>query len=77
MTPRKPLRPLGLDSRLRTMLQVRNLSIAKAAENCGLSTPSFETYLYGKSLPGAAALLSIAKGLGCSVDWLLGEGEQA
>lgn len=74
---RKPPEPRGLNSRIRTMLQVRDLTVSKAAERCSLPQPTFETYLYGKNLPGAAALLSMSRGLGCSVDWLLSGGDQA
>ena len=69
--------PRGIESRIRTMLQIRNLTVAKAAERCQLPVPTFETYLYGKNLPGAAGLLLLSRGLGCSADWLLGRGEAA
>lgn len=77
MTKLKPLDPRGIDSRIRTMLQVRNLTVARAAERCRLPQPTFETYLYGKNMPGAAGILCLSRGLGCSADWLLGGGEQA
>jgi len=77
MTPPKPHEPRGMDSRIRTMLQVRDLTVAKAAERCRLPLPTFECYLYGKNLPGAAGLLCMSKGLGCSADWLLDGGEAA
>lgn len=77
MTTPKPLEPRGMDSRIRTMMQVLDLTVAKAAHRCRLPVPTFETYLYGKCLPGSAGLYCLSKGLGCSADWLLGGGEVA
>lgn len=77
MTKLKPHEPRGIDSRIRTMLQIHNLTVAKAAERCRLPLPTFETYLYGKNIPGAAGVLCLSRGLGVSADWLLSGGEQA
>lgn len=71
MTTLTPPKPRGMDSRIRTMMQIHNLSVAKAAKLCDLSEPSFTGYMAGKNLPGSAALLALATGLGCSADWLL------
>ena len=57
--------------RIRLQVERHNLTIAKAAKDCGISNASFEDYLYAKSLPGAVALAGLAKGLRCPVGWLL------
>lgn len=62
---------LALGKRIRTQMQVLNLTVARAAEVCDLPKPSFEDYLYGKSLPGAESLVGLSRGLGCTTDWLL------
>lgn len=77
MTRPEPRRPRGMDSRIRTMLQVRNLTVVAAAKTCSLPQSTLEDYLAGKSLPGSAALLALSQGLGCSADWLLGGGQEA
>lgn len=71
MTPNTPKKPLGLDSRIRTMMQIHDLSVPQAAKLCDLSEASFTGYMAGKNLPGATALMALADGLGCSADWLL------
>lgn len=62
---------LAVGKRIRTQLQVRNLTVARAAELCGLPKPTLEEYLYGKSLPGAESLALLSLGLSCTTDWLL------
>lgn len=64
-------KPRGVGGRIRTMMQVKDLTVPKAAALCNLTVPSFETYLYDQHLPGAAALMALSDGLGCSADWLL------
>lgn len=62
---------VAIATRIRTRMQIHNLTVLKAAGLCGLPKPTFEEYLYGKSLPGAAALVALSRGLGCTTDWLL------
>ena len=67
--------PEAMGRRIRLQVERHNLSVPKAALACNLSQASFETYLYGKNMPGALALASLAHGLCCTADWLLfGEG---
>jgi transcriptional regulator with XRE-family HTH domain len=62
---------LAIGKRIRTKMQVHNLTVARAAELCSLPKPTIEEYLYGKSLPGAETLVALSRGLGCTTDWLL------
>lgn len=62
---------LAIGKRIRTQIQVRNLTIDRAANLCGLPKPTIEQYLYGRSMPGAEALVALSRGLGCTTDWLL------
>lgn len=62
---------VAFGKRIRTQMQVRNLTVARAADLCGLPKPTLEEYLYGKSLPGAESLIGLSQGLGCTTDWLL------
>lgn len=57
--------------RIRLQIERHALTVPKAAAACNMSVPSLESYLYGKSLPGAFALANLAEGLRCSTDWLL------
>ena len=70
MTRTEPC-PAGIARRIRLQVERHNLSVPKAALACNLSQASFETYLYGKNMPGAVALASLANGLRCTADWLL------
>lgn len=63
--------PDAVASRIRIQVERFKLTVPKAALACNLSQATFETYLCGKSMPGGVALSSLAKGLRCSVDWLL------
>lgn len=63
--------PQAFAARIRLLLQIRNLTVPAAARACQMPQPTFEMYLYAKSLPGAEALANLAKGLVCTVDWLL------
>ena len=63
--------PKQIGARIRIQLERHDLTVPKAAAACGLSQPSFETYLYGKNSPGASALAGLAHGLRCSADYLL------
>ena len=62
---------LAIGKRIRTRMQTANLTVEHAAKLAGLSKATLEEYLYGKSLPGAGALVGLSKGLGCTTDWLL------
>lgn len=62
---------LAIGKRIRTQIQVRNLTVERAASLCGLPKPTVEEYLYGKSLPGAESLVALSQGLSCTTDWLL------
>ncbi len=66
-----PPTPEGIACRIRLQVESYNMTVPKAALACNLSQASFETYLYGKNMPGAVALAGLAKGLCCSADWLL------
>lgn len=63
--------PLGVGQRIRVQMQRHNMTVPRAAQDSNLPQATFETYLYGRSLPGAVALVGLAKGLRCSTDWLL------
>lgn len=73
MTDTVELPPTGEDMgrRIRIQVERHNLTVKKAAYDCNLSQATFETYLYGKSMPGSVALASLARGLRCTSDWLL------
>lgn len=64
--------PKIMARRIRVQMERHNMTVPKAALACNLSQATFETYLYGKNLPAAVALASLARGLRCSSDWLLG-----
>lgn len=57
--------------RIRSRVEVCGFTVPKAAAACDMSQSSFEEYLYGKSLPGALALVALSKGLRCPSDYLL------
>ncbi len=63
--------PDRVAARIRIQVERLGLTVPKAASASNLSQASFETYLYGKNLPGAVALAGLARGLHCSADWLL------
>ncbi|WP_054007861.1 transcriptional regulator [Cypionkella psychrotolerans] len=60
----------GVSRRIRLQVERHGLTVAAAASSCELSKCSFEDYLYGKTMPGGVALLSLATGLRCSFSWL-------
>lgn len=62
---------VALGKRIRTQIQIRNLTVDRAANLCGLPKPTIEQYLYGRSLPSSESLVALSRGLGCSTDWLL------
>lgn len=61
----------GIASRIDIQVKRYGLTIPKAALACNLSQATFETYLYGKHMPGSVALISLSRGLKCPVGWLL------
>ncbi|MCM1166806.1 MAG: helix-turn-helix domain-containing protein [Lachnospiraceae bacterium] len=54
------------------VLKERGITQKKLAEDTGISTGNISDWKSGKSSPKPAALAKIAKYLGCSVDYLLG-----
>lgn len=58
-------------SRLRKLLADRKLSVAKAAQKCGLPKGSFEKYIQGLQSPGLSAIRKICEGCNASADWLI------
>ena len=62
--------PRGIDSRIRTMLQLRDYQPTTAAAKCGIPLAAFLDLLSGKTEPGIIALCRLANGLGCSTAWL-------
>lgn len=63
--------PQDIARRIKIKVEHHNLTVPKAALACNLSQATFETYLYGKNMPGAVALAGLAHGLRCTADWLL------
>ena len=62
----------GFRARLE-VLQIRyGISKAEMARKCGLPSRTLENDFKGHK-PGVEALLSISRGLGIDLDWLLGE----
>lgn len=77
MTAMKRHRPRGIASRIRTMMQIRDLSIETAAKSCRLPQKNMEAYAKGEAAPGRAAVFFLAYGLRCDMDWLDGKGARA
>lgn len=63
--------PTHVAARIRHQMEQHKMTVPKAAFASNLSQATFETYLYGRSLPGAVALAGLAKGLRCTADYLL------
>ena len=61
----------AVSDRIRSRMQMRGLTVPRAAASCGMPVPTFETYLYAQHLPGAQSLADLCVGLGCTADWLL------
>lgn len=57
--------------RLVSITKATGKSRAALAEMCAMPLPTFESYLYTDTLPGARALFNLAQGLNVSADWLL------
>lgn len=62
--------------RLRTVAERNRMTPSMIAIRTGLNERSIRNYIAGKSQPGGYALKMLAKGLGVSVDWLLGIKEE-
>lgn len=61
----------SISARLRLLIEQNDITVSSAARASRLSQATFESYLYGRCLPGALALAAICNGLNCSADWLL------
>jgi transcriptional regulator with XRE-family HTH domain len=62
---------MGIDKRLRQVLDERKLSIKEVAESCEIPYRTLQNYLLGEREPNARALTTIGTRLGISIDWLL------
>lgn len=66
---------MGINKRLRFILETLGMTIREAADKSGVSYRSWQNYLSGLREPNAEALQLIGTHLGVSLDWLLtGEG---
>lgn len=63
-----------IKNRINAYIQENNISIAELEKMAGLKIDAIRNILYGRSTnPSATTLQAIAKTLGCSIDFLLGE----
>ena len=62
---------VGFLRRLVSIVQATCLSQSALAAKCAMPLPTFKSYLYTDTLPGARALFNLAQGLNVSADWLL------
>lgn len=60
----------GIDRRIRIMLQIRDLSFAKAAARCNIPEPDLIAMAHGAIDPGLISLCRLANGLGTTTAWL-------
>ncbi|QOF91214.1 helix-turn-helix domain-containing protein [Pseudomonas lundensis] len=66
---------MSIAKRLRSVLDLKGLSIKEASELVGIPYRTLQNYLLDEREPNAKALSAIRTHLGISVDWLLtGEG---
>lgn len=66
---------MSIATRLRSVLDLKGLSIKEASELVGIPYRTLQNYLLDEREPNAKALSAIRTRLGVSVDWLLtGEG---
>lgn len=66
---------MSIATRLRDVLDVKDLSIKQAAEIVGIPYRTLQNYLLNEREPNAKAMSAFHTQLGVSVDWLLtGEG---
>lgn len=63
-----------LSTRLRVLQHQKGLTVQGMADICGIPKSSSESYMkiQDAKQPGLKALISIADGLGASLDWLVG-----
>ena len=66
----------GFRDRLQVLQDRYGISKAAMARKCGMPPRTLENYFKGHK-PGVEALLSISRGLGIDIDWLLGEDSEA
>lgn len=60
----------GIARRVRTMLQIRNLTVAKASTRCNIPEPELVSLVHGKIDPSLISLCRLANGLGTTTKWL-------
>ena len=60
----------GIARRIRTMLQIRDLSVAKASARCNIPEPELVALAHGKIDPSLISLCRLANGLGTTTAWL-------
>ena len=66
---------MSISTRLRSVLDLKGLSIKEASEVVGIPYRTLQNYLLDEREPNAKAMGAIRTNLGVSVDWLLtGEG---
>jgi transcriptional regulator with XRE-family HTH domain len=63
---------LIVSNRLRTALQIRNLSQKQFAQKLGITEVTASRYINGTRTPNANVIAKICKTLNISADWLLG-----
>lgn len=61
---------MSVSENIKKAREIKDITQTKAAELCGIPVSSYTKYEQG-SLPGADAIIKIAKGLGVSTDELL------
>lgn len=63
----------GLGSRLRALRDRRGMTVVDMAERTGIPKRTLDKYMLrtNPNLPGFDALISLSKGLGVSLDWLV------
>lgn len=66
------LAPAALPRRLRQAYTARGWTMAECARQAAIPHSAMVRYVTGSHLPSVATLLSLAKALSVSVDWLLG-----
>lgn len=66
----------GFQKRLQVLQDRFGISKAAMARKCGLPPRTMENYFKGHK-PGIEALISLSRGLGIDIDWLLGEDSEA
>lgn len=72
MTDNEP--GLEIPDRLQILRSQNGLTIQQMADRCSIPKSSLESYMRATNAkrPGVVALVSIANGMGVSVDWLVG-----